>query len=98
VLLADSRTQLCDDIDHVVATHKVLVGPRHDTAVLERTVDVIKATHTAQQSRLLVKLDGPLIDPSWEVSDVGLEEIVLGYMGRDEPSTLGALSVVGGAR
>jgi ABC-2 type transport system ATP-binding protein len=98
VLLADSRTQLCNDIDHVVATHKVLVGPRHDTAVLGRTVTVIKATHTAQQSRLLVRLDGPLIDPSWEVSDVGLEEIVLGYMGRDEPSTLGALSVVGGAR
>jgi ABC-2 type transport system ATP-binding protein len=98
VLLAASRTQLCEDIEHVAATHRMLVGPRQNTAVLERSLSVIKATHTARQSRLLVRLDGPVLDPSWEVSEVGLEEIVLGYMGQDEHDTAGALSVVGGTR
>jgi len=98
VLLASSRTQLCDDIDHVVATHRMLVGPRHDTATLEPSLVVIKETHTARQSRLLVRLDSPVLDPAWEVSEVGLEEIVLGYMGQDEPFSGQALSVVGGTR
>jgi ABC-2 type transport system ATP-binding protein len=98
VLLASSRVQLCEDIDHVVATHAMLVGPRRDAAGLEQGLSVVKARHTARQSRLLVKLEGPLLDPSWEVSEVGLEEIVLGYMGQDEQFTPGALSVVGGPR
>ena len=30
LLLAASRTQLCDDIDDVLATHRMLVGPRRN--------------------------------------------------------------------
>jgi ABC-2 type transport system ATP-binding protein len=51
---------------------------------------VIKATHTANQTRLLVRLDGSVLDPTWEVSEVSLEEIVLAYMAMDEPSSSAA--------
>ena len=30
----------------------------------------------------MVRIDGPIVDPRWRVDDVGLEEIVLAYLGR----------------
>ena len=39
-------------------------------------------------------LDGPMLDPAWEVSEISLEEIVLAYMGMDEPVSAGPLRSV----
>jgi ABC-2 type transport system ATP-binding protein len=36
ILLTGSRVQLCGDIDEVLATHRMLVGPRWKTAQAER--------------------------------------------------------------
>jgi ABC-2 type transport system ATP-binding protein len=97
VLLSASRVQLCDDIDHALATHRMLVGPRRDERSVEPGITVVQVTHAERQSRLLVRTEGPVLDTSWEVSEVGLEEIVLGYMGADSDPDQAALSVVGGA-
>ena len=78
ILLSTSRTQLCDSIDDVIATHRVLVGPRR---AAPDGIKVIKSTHTARQTRLLARLDRPVLDPSWDVHDVALEDIILAYMG-----------------
>jgi ABC-2 type transport system ATP-binding protein len=96
ILLSASRVRLCADIDDVLATHRVLVGPRRSTAELERLFTVVKATQTQRQSRVLARLDGPVPDPAWEVSEVGLEDIILAYMSQDEALTAGPLSVAGG--
>ena len=95
VLLAESRVQLCGDIDTLLAEHKVLVGARKDTSALERTHTVVHAVRTARQSTLLVRLDGPVLDPAYEVSDVNLEELVLGYMGASAAPALARLTAVG---
>jgi len=98
VLLAASRAQICDDIDHVLDTHRMLVGPRRRLPGIERGLNVVKATQTTNQTRLLVRTDGPVLDPSWQVDEVGLEDIVLAYMGNEElegaadPASLGAAS------
>jgi hypothetical protein len=34
-------------------------------------------------------------DPDWESTDIGLEEMVLGYMGQDAPPALEHLTTVG---
>jgi ABC-2 type transport system ATP-binding protein len=94
ILLASSRTQICDDIDSVLASHRLLLGPRRTASDSGRGFDVIKATHTANQTRLLVRLDRPVLDPVWEVNEVSLEEIVLAYMGMDEPVSAGLLTSV----
>ena len=37
---------------------------------------------------MTVRLRGPLLDPAWEVSPLGLEEVVLAYLSRHAmPST-----------
>lgn len=95
VLLAASRVQLCDDIDHVLATHRMLTGPRRDERSLEPGLMVVQATHTERGSRLLVRTETPVLDAAWEVTEVGLEEVVLGYMGAGAHPDLQALSVVG---
>jgi ABC-2 type transport system ATP-binding protein len=80
ILLTSAQVQLCGDTDDLLASHKVLVGPRKDTSALEQAHTVVHQTTTGRQSTMLVRLDGPLIDPAYQAEDVGLEELVLGYM------------------
>jgi ABC-2 type transport system ATP-binding protein len=95
ILLAGSRVQLCGDIDALLAEHKVLVGPRKDTAPIERTHTVVQAVTTPRQSTLLVRLNGPVADPAYQAEDVTLEELVLAYMGAGEASAGKHLTTVG---
>jgi ABC-2 type transport system ATP-binding protein len=97
ILLAGSRVQLCGDIDTLLAEHKVLVGPRADTAHLERAHRVVQAVTTARQSTLLVRLGGQAIDPAYQAENVTLEELVLAYMGADEAPAAEHLTTVGEA-
>jgi ABC-2 type transport system ATP-binding protein len=95
ILLAASQVQLCGDIDALMAEHKVLVGPRKDTGPIERTHTVVQTVTTARQSSLLVRLNGPVIDPAYQAEDVTFEELVLGYMGADDPAAGRHLTTVG---
>ena len=64
---------------------------------IEPRLTVVKATQTPRQTRLLVRVDGPVLDPSWEVTEVGLEDIVLAYMEQDEELANGQLVEIGHA-
>jgi ABC-2 type transport system ATP-binding protein len=103
ILLAASRVQLCGDTETLLAQHRVLTGPRKDTTAIARTHAIVREDTTARQTALLVRLNGPVIDPAWAVEQPNLEEIVLGYMSQDDPvygTGPGAarLSAVGGER
>jgi ABC-2 type transport system ATP-binding protein len=95
ILLSASHVQLSGDIDALLAEHRVLVGPRKDTAAITRTHTIVQAVHTARQTTLLVRGNAPVIDPAWESSDVGLEEMVLAYMGQDAAPAISRLTPVG---
>ena len=94
ILLAGSRVQLCGDIDTLLAEHKVLVGPK-GAARIERTHKVVQTVETARLSTLLVRLNGPVIDPAYQAEDVAFEELVLAYMGADEAPAGKHLTTVG---
>jgi ABC-2 type transport system ATP-binding protein len=89
ILLSASRVQLCADIDDVLASHRMLLGPRRPLEAVEPGLTVISATQTQRQTRLLVRTDGPVLDPSWEQAEVGLEDVILAYMG-NESAGIGA--------
>jgi ABC-2 type transport system ATP-binding protein len=82
IVLVGSRVQVAGDVEHLLATHHRLIGPRRDPANLPRGQEVIAATHTDRQSTLLIRTEDPIHDPSWTVSQVGLEDLVLAYMSR----------------
>ena len=96
ILLTASRVRLCADIDDVLGGHRMLVGPRRSTVELERRFSVVRVTQTERQSRVLARIDGPVLDPAWEVSEVSLEDIILAYMSEDQALTAGPLTIAGG--
>jgi ABC-2 type transport system ATP-binding protein len=103
ILLAASRVQLCGDTETLLAQHRVLTGPRTDTTAIARTHAIVREDTTPRQTTLLVRLNGPVIDPAWAVEQPNLEEIVLGYMSQDDEgdgtgSGAARLSAVGGER
>jgi ABC-2 type transport system ATP-binding protein len=80
IVLVASRVKVAGPVDDLLATHRLLSGPRRDPASLPGGVQVISASHTDVQSTLLVRSAGPVLNPAWTVSEVGLEDLVLAYM------------------
>ena len=80
VVLADSRVRIAGPVDELLAAHRLLSGPRRDEDTLPAGMRVVSARHTDRQSTLLVRADGPVLDPAWTVSEVGLEDLMLAYM------------------
>jgi ABC-2 type transport system ATP-binding protein len=81
VTLAQGATQLTGSISEIVASHRLLTGPRSDAASVARMHDVIRESHTERQTTLLVRANGHVYDSRWEQHQVDLEEIVLAYLG-----------------
>jgi ABC-2 type transport system ATP-binding protein len=103
ILLAESEVQLCDDTESLLAQHRILTGPRKDTTAIARTHSIVREDTTPRQTTLLVRLNGPVIDPAWAVDEPNLEEIVLGYMsagqaGHDAGPAGARLTAIGGDR
>ncbi len=80
IVLVDSRVRLAGPVDELLATHHLLSGPRRDHDTLPAGMQLISASHTDRQSTLLVRTSGPVLDPAWTVSEVGLEDLALAYM------------------
>ena len=81
VTLARGATQLNGSIDDIVASHRLLTGPRSNAAGVARVHDVIRESHTERQTTLLVRANGHVYDSCWKQHEVDLEEIVLAYLG-----------------
>ena len=80
IVLVGSRVRVAGPVDELLAVHHLLTGPRRDPATLPDGLEVISASHTDVQTTLLVRTSGPVLDPAWTVSEVGLEDLVLAYM------------------
>jgi len=80
IVLVGSRVRVAGPVDELLAAHHLLAGPRRDPATLPDELTVISASHTDVQTTLLVRASGPVLDPAWTISEVGLEDLVLAYM------------------
>jgi ABC-2 type transport system ATP-binding protein len=83
VILAGGRTQLVGGIEEIVASHRLLTGPRDEAADVSRMHDVVRESHAERQTTLLVRANGHVYDSRWTVHELDLEEIVLAYLGQD---------------
>jgi len=83
VILATGRTQLVGSIEEIVASHRLLTGPRDAAGEVERMHEVVRESHAERQTTLLVRANGHVYDSQWTVHDLDLEEIVLAYLGQD---------------
>jgi ABC-2 type transport system ATP-binding protein len=97
VVLAASRVQLAGEVTALLASHHRLSGPRRDTSTLPGNQEVIEESHTDKQSTLLVRTDDPILDPTWIVKPVTLDDLVIAYMSQARdvgPSRPRALEVL----
>ena len=88
ILLASSHVQVSGDIDDLLRGHSVLTGVRSVVPHIEGVVSVVEEHHTDRQTTLLVRTDGAVIDPAWASEAIGLEDLVLAYLGHPAASAL----------
>ncbi len=91
VVLVSSRVQLTGELEDLLASHHRLLGPRTQAGATIENQYVIEASHTERQSTVLVRSDGPVLDPSWTIEPVSLEDLVLAYMGQGKSQLRTAL-------
>jgi ABC-2 type transport system ATP-binding protein len=80
VLLADGRVRLEGDVEELLESHRILMGPRRPLGNIRGVSSVVRERHSGRQLTLLVLSDGPIVDASWTVDRVDLEELLLAYM------------------
>jgi ABC-2 type transport system ATP-binding protein len=80
VVLVAGRVAIAGEVDALLASHRRLTGPRRDPARLPASQSVIEQSHVEKQSTLLVRTDAPILDPTWAVTPVTLDDVVLAYM------------------
>jgi ABC-2 type transport system ATP-binding protein len=80
VVLASSHVILAGDVDELLRTHRRITGPRREPERMPSRQRVIAAVHAERQSTMIVRGDGPIVDPAWDVEEVSVEDIVLAYM------------------
>jgi ABC-2 type transport system ATP-binding protein len=82
VVLVASRVQIAGPVDELLAEHHRLIGQRRDPSTLPSNQEVIESSQTERQSTILIRTTDPILDPAWTVEEVGLEDLVLAYMGQ----------------
>ena len=85
VVLVSSQVRMAGEVDELLGTHHWLSGPRRDRDGLPAGWEVIDESHTDRQSALLVRTEEPILDPSWNVKPVTMDDLILAYMGRGRP-------------
>ena len=71
-------------------------APRRDPARCRRGRRSIEASHVDKQSTMLVRTDGPILDPGWAVTPVTLDDVVLAYMRQARDGGVAAAPTLGG--
>lgn len=80
VILTTSRVQVASEVDQLLQTHKLLIGPREEAESRMKTSAILEVSHSERQSILLVRDYSSALDPLWKVQDVSVEDIVLAYL------------------
>ena len=80
VLLADGAVRLEGNVEELLESHRVLMGPRRPLGEIRGVRSIVRRRHSGRQLTLLALVDGPIVDPSWTIERVGLEELLLAYM------------------
>jgi ABC-2 type transport system ATP-binding protein len=80
VLLSDGHVRLQGDVDALLASHRLLSGARRPLGRIAGVEEVVRQTFSGRQMTLLARRNGRVVDPSWSVDEIGLEDLLLAYM------------------
>lgn len=87
VLLTGGGVRLEGNVEELLESHRILMGPRRPLGSIRGVREIVRERYSGRQLTLLVVTDNPIVDPSWTVEHVGLEELLLAYMAPDRLPT-----------
>ncbi len=88
IVLAASKVQVAGETGQLLGAHLSLTGPRCDPARLPASWQIISASHSGQQTTLILRSGAEVRDPAWSAGQPALEDIVLAYMSRTNTTAL----------
>ena len=80
VLLGDGNVRLEGSAEELIATHRLLTGAARPLGRIPGVTEIVRKRHSGRQMTLLVRTDGKVVDSSWSVDEIGLEDLLLAYM------------------
>ncbi len=82
VLLTRGQVQVAAEVEGLVRSHRLLVGPADSADRVAGKLAVVQDQRAAAQAHLLVQTHGPddPVPPGWEAHPVSMEELVLAYL------------------
>ena len=98
IVLVGSRVRVAGPVEELLASHHLLSGPRRDPAACRTSCRSSRPATPTCRARCWCAPAGPVLDPAWTVSEVGLEDLVLAYMsqaaGRAPPHPPGGAEMI----
>ena len=88
IIIAAGRVQVAGEIDALLASHHLMVGPRLNRDVRLNGVDLVKAQHTERQSSLWIRGPVPALGAGWREEPLPLEELVITYLSAPDAGAL----------
>jgi ABC-2 type transport system ATP-binding protein len=88
IIIAAGRVQVAGEIDALLASHHLMVGPRLNRDVRLNGVELVKAQHTERQSSLWIRGPVPSLAAGWREEPLPLEELVITYLSVPQSGTL----------
>lgn len=80
VIITAGHVQVAGDIDALLASHHLLVGPRLNGEGGLQGVEIVNEKHTDRQSSLWVSGTMPALRAGWREEPLPLEELVIAYL------------------
>jgi ABC-2 type transport system ATP-binding protein len=95
IVISQGQVQVADEVDHLLASHRMLTGPASEAGQYAEQLSVVLARNGGAQAHLLARSSGTTESPppGWQARPVSLEELTLAYL--REP---GAAALPGPAR
>ncbi|WP_229075912.1 ABC transporter ATP-binding protein [Actinoplanes sp. DH11] len=94
VVLNGGRVQVSGDIDDLLASHRMVVGPADGAETVAGRLPVAARSTSGRQATLLLRGPASLPDPRWTERPVRLEDLVLTYLRDPDASALPAPSLI----
>jgi ABC-2 type transport system ATP-binding protein len=88
IIITAGQVQVAGDIEVMLASHHLLIGPRLNRDARLNGVELIKAQHTERQSSLWIRGTVPPLGAGWREEPLPLEELVITYLSAPGAGTL----------
>ena len=82
VLVSRGSVQVAAEVDELLATHAMLVGPTSDSDRVTKQCAVVHSSRAATQAHVIIRRNSPTdVAPSgWQAEPLSLEELTLAYL------------------